>query len=93
MFRDVGRGWRTITGRRMGYYGKWKDWWHVESRLKGERRVGSRWIAEDELAELGERTGNVEGIPRRAAVSDLAGGRKPEGNGMRGRRSVGIAGQ
>ena len=93
MFRDVGRGRRTITGRRTGYYGKWKEWWHVVSWLKGEWRVGSQLLAEDEFVELGARTGNVEGIPRWAAMSDLAGGRKPEGNGMRGRCSVGIAGQ
>ena len=35
----------------------------------------------------------MEGISDWAAVSDLAVGQKPEGNGMRGRWKVRIAGQ
>ena len=74
-----------ITGRRTGYYWKWKEGETRGELAEGRTGVGSRLLAEDEFAELGERTGNVEGIPRWVAMSDPAGGRKSEGNGMRGK--------
>ena len=61
VFRNVARGRRTITGRQTGYYGKWKEWKHVANWLKGERQVDSRLLAEDEIAELGVRTGKRGG--------------------------------